>query len=170
MKGKIIRASVLATLLPATVPVGAEEWKNWFNDPFFQVRNGMADCPAPLGPLLPQSRRNEEAHSRVERGTSCWMAGKCSRANAYWYDADIGKAVEKTFTDTQDFRDASLWITVQRRFIMVEGCVAATEQVQRIEALLQALPDVERVIVQVRRPGDAKPPYALLPDEAGIEK
>lgn len=166
-----MRPAMLATLLlSATSSAGTEDLKNWFNDPFFQVRNGVADCPAPLGPLLPQSRRNDEAHYRVERGTSCWLEGKCDRANAYWYDAGIGKAVEKTFSGTPDFRDTSLWITVQRRFIMVEGCVAAPEQAKRLEALLKALPDVERVIVQVRKPGDTTPPYALLPGEAGIRK
>ena len=144
----------------------AEEWRNWFDDPFFQVRRNISDCPAPQGPMLPESKRNAEAHYRVERGTSCWLAGKCSRANAYWYDKDIGKAVEKAFAGTPDFADTSLWITVQRRFVMVEGCVGSAETEQRLETLLQTLPDVERVIVQVRKPNDAKPPYTVMPDKA----
>ena len=154
---------ISATLFLLSVPAAAEEWKNWFDDPFFQVRKGMPDCPAPLGPLLPQSKRNAEAHYRVERGTSCWLAGKCERANAYWYDADIAKAVQKAFADTPDFAGAGLWVTVQRRFVMVEGCIAAPEDEHKISALLEPLADVERVIVQVRKPGDLKPPYALMP-------
>jgi hypothetical protein len=72
--------------------------------------------------------------------------------------------VEKAFADTPDFVDASLWVTVQRRFITVEGCVASPEAEEKLAALLQPLPDVERVIVQVRKPGDPKLPYAVLPD------
>lgn len=157
----------LALMLPALLVTAsstavAQELKNWFNDPFFQVRAGIADCPTPLGPLLPQPKRNAEAHYRVERGTNCWLAGKCDRANAYWYDVDIGKSAAKAFADTADFRDTSLWVTVQRRFITVEGCVAMQDDERKLHALLETLPDVERVIVQVRKPGENKPPYALL--------
>ena len=28
----------------------AEERRNWFGDPFFQISSGLAACPAPLGP------------------------------------------------------------------------------------------------------------------------
>jgi hypothetical protein len=153
-------------LLGFCTTAAAEEWKNWFDDPFFQVRKNISGCPVPQGPTLPESRRNAEAHYRVERGTSCWLAGKCDRANAYWYDKDIGKAVEKVFADTPDFADTSLWVTVQRRFVMVEGCVGSTEAEQRLASLLQAIPDVERVIVQVRKADDTKPPYAIMPDAA----
>ncbi len=143
--------------------VSAEELRNWFDDPFFQARQGLPACPAPLGPFLPQSKRNAEAHYRVERGTSCWLAGKCAQPNAYWYDKGIATSVEKAFADSPEFGDTSLWITVQRRFVMVEGCVSKPEQEHQIEVLIQPLPDVERVIVQVAKPGDAKPPYALAP-------
>jgi hypothetical protein len=164
VKNRINHCILPALLLGVTTAVAAQELRNWFDDPFFQVRKGSPDCPTPLGPFLPQSKRNAEGHYRIERGTSCWLAGKCDRANAYWYDAGIGKAVEKAFADTPDFVDASLWVTVQRRFITVEGCVASPEAEEKLAALLQPLPDVERVIVQVRKPGDPKLPYAVLPD------
>ncbi len=164
------RRIVFIALLGMAATAQAEELKNWFGDPFFQVRTGIPDCPTPLGPLLPQSKRNDEAHYRIERGTSCWLAGKCDRANAYWYDAGIGKAVEKTFAGSQDFRDASLWVTVQRRFIMVEGCVASPRTERKLRDLLETLPDVERVIVDVRKPGDVKPPYAILPESQSLVK
>lgn len=160
MRARLISAILLCLPLAAS----AEELKNWFDDPFIQVRQGRANCPVPLGPLLPQSKRNAEAHYRVERGASCWLAGKCAKPNAYWYDADIGKAVAKAFADSPAFTDTSLWVTVQRRFVMVEGCAARPEQEQQIQALIEPLPDVERVIVQLAKPGDAKPPYATAPD------
>ncbi len=161
---------VAAVLLSQFGAASAEELRNWFDDPFFQVRSGVPDCPAPLGPLLPQSKRNTEAHYRVERGTSCWLAGECAQPNAYWYDAGIGKAAAKAFADSPDFGDTSLWLTVQRRFVTVEGCISRPEQARQIEALIQPLPDVERVIVQVAQPGEAKPPYALAPSAAGNGK
>jgi hypothetical protein len=58
---------------------------NPFNDPFVQATTGRA-CPAPRGPAYTETQRNQEAHQRVERGTSCWLAGKCSEPNAYRYD------------------------------------------------------------------------------------
>ncbi len=163
MRTWLIAAMLLSQTSALIGTASAEELKNWFDDPFFQVRKGLPDCPAPLGPLLPQSKRNAEAHYRVERGTSCWLAGQCAKPNAYWYDAGIGKAVEKAFADSSDFGNTSLWVTVQRRFVTVEGCISAPQQERQIEAMIQVLPDVERVIVQVAKPGDPKPPYAPAP-------
>jgi hypothetical protein len=99
--------------------------KNWFSDPFFQVRAGVARCPVPRGPLLTEAEMKSESHSRVERGTSCWMAGKCARPNAYLYDAALAKTVHARFDHSEAFKDASLWITIKRKFVWVEGCVAA---------------------------------------------
>jgi hypothetical protein len=152
----------------ASMNAGADDGamrKNWFDDPFFQVRDGIANCPKPLGPLLTEAEMNSEAHSRVERGTSCWMAGKCSEPNAYRYDAAIGKAVAERFRAESGFRDASLWITVKRRFVWVEGCVAHSEQAQELERFALSVPDVERAIVNVRTGTEGKPPYPVLSPE-----
>ncbi len=140
-----------------------EELKNWFDDPFFQVRSGLPACPLPLGPLMSEAQRRAESHYRVERGTSCWLEGKCAQPNAYWYDAPLGQAIEQKFAATAEFGDTSLWITVQRRFVIVQGCISRAEQAQQIETLLQATPDIDRVIVELMGPGDAKPPYRLAP-------
>jgi hypothetical protein len=137
--------------------------KNWFNDPFFQVRNALPTCPVPLGPLITEAQRNEEAHYRVERGTSCWMAGKCDKPNSYLYDAPIAEAVRQRFSASPEFTDASLWITVQRRFVIVQGCITHAEQATRIESMIAVVPDVERVILQLISTPHEKPPYALAP-------
>jgi hypothetical protein len=135
--------------------------KNWFNDPFFQVRNALPACPVPLGPLITEAQRNEEAHYRVERGTSCWMAGKCEKPNSYLYDAPIAEAVRQRFSASPEFADASLWITVQRRFVIVQGCITHAEQAARIESMIAVVPDVERVILQLISTPHEKPPYPL---------
>lgn len=140
-----------------------EEPKNWFNDPFIQVRQGFSACPLPLGPLITEAQRRAEAHYRVERGTSCWMEGKCTKPNAYLYDAPIGASIAQSFAASSDFADTSLWITVQRRFVMVEGCISRPEQGPEIEARIQAIPDVERVILELMLPGQTRVPYPIAP-------
>jgi hypothetical protein len=135
--------------------------KNWFNDPFFQVRAGIPRCPAPLGPMITEAERNAEAHYRVERGTSCWMEGKCSKPNSYLYDAPIADALRQRFAQIDDFDNTSLWLIVQRRFVTVQGCITRPEQAAAIEAAIKAAPDVERVILQVSPPPYEHPPYPL---------
>ena len=139
--------------------------KNWFNDPFFQVRTGVPRCQVPRGPLLTEAEMKSESHSRVERGTSCWMAGKCAQHNAYLYDAALAKTVQARFERSEAFKDASLWITIKRRFVWIEGCVAARADKERLEAFIQSTPDVERVIVDVTTDVTAKPPYPTERDE-----
>jgi hypothetical protein len=158
----------LFCLLCLAGAAGADEpavLKNWFDDPFFQVRDGIMNCPQPLGPLLTEAEMKSEAHSRIERGTSCWMSGQCKEPNTYRYDAGIGKAIEARFRSEPGFRDASLWITVKRKFVWVEGCVGRKEEAQELERLVLSVPDVERAIVNVRTAVDGEPPYPVRPPE-----
>ena len=94
-----------------------------------------------------------EAHPRIERGTSCFMAGKCSEPNAYRYDARIAKAaqdvVARAVRRDAGLAQSSVWLTVQRRFVFVQGCVADRAQVARRRALIKAVPDVEYVGVDL---------------------
>jgi hypothetical protein len=82
-------ASSAALLLGATAawPQGEPaRLPNPFGDPFVQATSGSS-CPPPLGPAYSEAERRVEAHSRVERGTTCWLAGLCAEPNAYRYDA-----------------------------------------------------------------------------------
>jgi hypothetical protein len=138
--------------------------KNWFNDPFIQVRDAVPDCPLPLGPLVSEPEARKESHWRTERGTSCWLAGQCSKPNSYLYDAPIAHAVQTHFARDPAFARSSLWLTFQRRFVWVEGCSAdPTINPAALEAFIRAEPDVERVIVNLRAPGASKAPYPLAP-------
>ena len=139
--------------------------KNWFDDPFFQVRAGVSQCPIPRGPLLTEAEMKSESHSRVERGTSCWMAGKCAQPNAYLYDAALAKTIQARFDHSEAFKDASLWITIKRKFVWVEGCVATGADRDQLETLIQSTPEVERVIVNVTTDAATKPPYPTERDE-----
>jgi len=132
---------------------------NPFNDPFLQATAGRP-CPAPLGPAYTEAERRIEAHSRVERGTTCWLQGLCAEPNAYRYDAANAIAAAAALRRDPALAGSTIWLTAQRRFVYLEGCVADLAQARRAEALVQALPDVDRVIPALALPGE-KPPYAV---------
>jgi len=154
-----------AGMMATTTSANSEILKNWFNDPFIQVRSAVPDCPQPLGPLVSAEEARKESHWRTERGTTCWLAGKCGKPNSYLYDAPIARSVQAHFAAEPGFaRNSSLWLTFQRRFVWVEGCSAdRVIDAAALEAFVRTEPDVERVIVNLRRPGDSKPPYPLAP-------
>ena len=165
---RCFRKTIFAALaLTAACARGADgdALKNWFNDPFFRVSAGIPDCPLPLGPLLTEAEMKAESHSRVERGTSCWMAGKCKQPNAYLYDAGIAQTIRQRFQSTGAFDKDSLWITVSRRFVWAEGCVTDPRKAAEIEALLRTVPDVERILVNVTSPSMQRPAYRTLREE-----
>lgn len=155
-----LKLLLLAVPLP-TLADGAV-LKNWFNDPFLQVRAALPACPTPLGPLATEADMRKEAHWRTERGNSCWVAGKCKRPNSYLYDADIARDLTRRFADSGQFRQASLWLTVQRRFVWVEGCAAKSISLPALERFIAQTPDVERVILNVTA-NPARPGYPRLP-------
>jgi hypothetical protein len=120
----------------------------------------------PRGPLATEADMRKEAHARVERGTSCWLAGKCSRPNAYQYDTDIAVAVAQRFATSRALHEATLWVTVQRRIAWVEGCAAQPEAERRVARLLKGIPDLQQVIVQVARDPAGRVPYPIRPATA----
>jgi hypothetical protein len=131
------------------VSVSAEVLKNHYNDPFIQVTNGIAQCPQPKGPFMTLAEANAEAHPRIERGTTCFMSGKCKEPNAYRYDAQIGAAAKLKFDvaigKVPSYARSSVWLTVQRRFVFAHGCVGSKAQATAIEALLKSIENVEYV-------------------------
>ena len=86
----IVLTATTLVAAPATASDDAAQLKNWYDDPFFSVSSDIPGCPVPLGPLLTRSEMQREAHARVERGTRCYLEGKCTRTNSYLNDADIG--------------------------------------------------------------------------------
>ncbi|MEP7303631.1 MAG: transporter [Caldimonas sp.] len=152
-------ALALASLLADTHALAGDELLlNPFGDPFVRATVGRP-CPTPLGPAYTEATRRIESHSRAERGTTCWLAGRCSEPNAYRYDVPNAIAALAALQRDLSFADSAVWVTAQRRFLYLEGCVADPAQAQRMEALLQALPEVDRVIPALALPGE-KPPYA----------
>lgn len=136
--------------------------KNWYNDPFFALSSDVPACPTPLGPLMTKAEADDDAHYRVERGTTCWLAHECSKPNSYLYDADIAAAIRRQMQGDARFKGASVWITVQRRFVYAEGCVPAGFDSAALERRLLAIPDVEQVFVRVTSQPRGALPYKTL--------
>ncbi|MEO8151595.1 MAG: BON domain-containing protein [Rhizobacter sp.] len=153
-----------ALCAPAASAQSAPERRNWFNDPFFQVTAQVPGCPVPAGPFLTDAEKRVQSHGRAERGTTCWLAGKCERPNSYAYDQDIADAVQAFFHAQTPAPHSALWVTVQRRVVFIEGCVAEPRTGPRLEALIRsAVPDTERVIAIVYvKKAQRRPPYKLL--------
>ncbi|TMH07868.1 MAG: BON domain-containing protein [Betaproteobacteria bacterium] len=151
-----------ASLAAADEPLRA----NPFNDPFERATSATAACPVPRGPAYSESQMRAEAHSRIERGTTCWLSGLCSEPNAYRYDARVAQGVVAALRgDAELDRAASIWVIVQRRIVYLQGCVASPQQARRAEAIAAAVPEVERVIPSLSAPGEA-PLYPLQSDTA----
>lgn len=154
-------SAALSVMLCAP-PAGAAELRNWFDDPFFPVSAAIAGCPQPAGPFVDEANRRVQMHRRLEKGTTCWLAGKCEQPNAYAYDAAIAVALRESFAAAPAAQSGSLWITVQGRVVYIEGCAPDPQRATaELEALARAAPQVEQVLAIVFD-GHGRPPYALM--------
>jgi hypothetical protein len=135
------------------------ERRNWFDDPFERATGGLSGCPAPEGPLLTQDEQRREAHHRIERGTSCWLAGQCDEPNAYKHDPEINAAAAAALRSDRRLSDTRLWVTTQRKFVFVQGCVRNRAQVRQVERDVRTDPRVEYVGVDVLVGTRGRPPY-----------
>ena len=125
----------------------AEERRNWFDDPFVQVTAGIAACPVPRGPEITAAERIAESHYRVERGVSCYQAGRCRLPNAYLYDREIIPRVAKAIDATGLYgTTTSVWAEGQRRWVWLKGCVRQRADALALVELVRNLDDVEGVV------------------------
>lgn len=152
---------VLATLgliVPRSA-APAEERANYFNDPFIQVTNAVAECPVPEGPSITKAEMWAQSHWGAERGTSCFLSGHCRLPNSYLYDKEVISRVKKTMEADGRFATTSLWVEGQRRWVWLKGCVRSQAEADALEQLVRNLDDVEAVVSQlsVMKP-PARPP------------
>lgn len=157
-------ASTTSAASTASVASAASvERRNWYDDPFWALSHSIAECPTPLGPLMTRAQMEDDAHYRVERGTTCWLAHRCSKPNAYLYDRPIAGELKKRFADGDPaLAGTSIWITIQRRFVYAEGCVSASFDRDALRRRLEALPDVERVFLRLTDDPRGRAPYKTL--------
>jgi hypothetical protein len=165
MSVKVCYRYVLMLVCSLLVSVSGEaaEWRNWHNDPFFSISEELADCPLPAGPYVTAEQNLAEQHHRAERGTSCWLVGKCDRPTAYAYDADIAAAIKEAIPRlTPLLVNTSLWVTVQGRVVYIEGCATLSSVSRELEKFIMGLPYVEIAVGKIGR-GVGEPPYTMLP-------
>jgi BON domain len=124
-------AVVVLTWLAAGPPEAAEERRNWFDTPFDQAVSGAAGCPRPEGPLITADEMRQQAHGRIERGTSCWLAKKCEDSNVYRRDPEIQARVLQAIRSEPLAARSSVWLTTERRYVTLQGCVEST-RVRRV--------------------------------------
>ena len=154
------RFAILAALAPlAPCAMAAEELRNWFDDPWFQARNGYPGCPMPRGPFSTREEMLRETHHRSERGTRCWLEKRCAKPSAYMYDRDIAASIRARFEASAALRDTSLWVTVQGRYAWVEGCVRSEKERRELASLMHAIPDLDLMTINVSTRRGAAPPY-----------
>ena len=137
--------------------------QNFGHDPFLHISTAISDCPTPLGPAMRESDWLADAHHRIEKGNHCWLEGRCRLSNSYRYDAEIAEAAQRRLatvaTDLPWASQTSLWLTFQRRIIVVQGCIAPGFALKPFLKALGETADVEAVVDQVvvRRPGAPMP-------------
>lgn len=146
----------VATLLAHSAVAQADDTRaNRGNDPFLHVSSAIAGCEAPRGPFETEQEWLDEGHYRIERGNSCWIAGRCRLSNSYDYDREIAASVTRRLNSlnaSMQWREkTSLWLTIQRRFIYLDGCVAHDFDKSGFVSALGETADVEKVIDRTTR-------------------
>lgn len=120
-----------------------------YDDPFLEVTHGMASCPQPRPPVASPEQARMEAHLRTERGTRCYLEGRCRLPNSYSYDPEIIPRVKKAILATGKYGDSTVSVFGQRRWVFLLGCVRSKAQSQALETLVKGIDDVERVVNQL---------------------
>ena len=120
----------------------AVEPRTYQLDPFAQATDGYVACPAAKPPVLTEQEMRTTAHQRVERGTSCCLAGTCECGGAYKRDPEINDRIVAAIRADKRFRDTSVWVTTTRKFVALQGCVRTMAQRKALERLVKRQPDV----------------------------
>ena len=158
----LIFAAASIAVSSAALADNAMQLTNWYNDPFFTVSADLAGCPVPRGPLLTKTQMEREAHVRVERGTRCYMEGRCAKMSSYLYDADIADNLRHALAESPVLKGTSLWVSVQRRWVTIQGCANVKSKKTALKAIALRIPDVENDFVDLRFDRKRPAPYPVL--------
>jgi osmotically-inducible protein OsmY len=124
----------------------AAEPDNYYSDPApLQATHGISDCAAPAVRVLSPEDARREAHQRVERGTSCWLAGTCEPGGDYKNDAVVNARVADAIANDARFANTSIWVETLRKFVTLKGCVADDTQSRELESLVRSVTGVKLV-------------------------
>ena len=87
-----------------------------------------------------------QSHLRSERGTRCYLSGRCRLPNSYLYDQEIIPRVKKAIDVDGGFADTSVWAEGQRRWVTLKGCVRSKSESEALVKLVGSIDDVEKVV------------------------
>lgn len=145
MRTHPIRRLALLAAAAAAVSVPLATADDYQLDPFEQATAGFTACPTVAPPILTIEQMRSQAHQRVERGTSCCLAGTCECGGSYKHDPEINSRVAAAIRNGPRFRDASIWVTTTRKFVTLQGCVRTPAQKRALGRLVARQPDVALV-------------------------
>ncbi len=159
-------------------PAATDDAKALLNrgqDPFFRISSGMTGCPEPLGPRIDEAAWQRETHHRLERGYRCHAEGRCRLSNAYHYDREIAETVQRRlqWLSRRDrgsphggdptLAQTSLWLTVSRRWVTIQGCVPRGFDPKPLADALREVEGVERVVIETTDRPSQRVPYPVFP-------
>jgi hypothetical protein len=136
------RAALAIAVLCFAFRVDAQTSQSYLLDPFAQATSGDERCPAAKPPILDEQQMRSQAHSRVERGTSCCLAGTCECGGPYKHDAEINDRVVEAIRVDKRFRDSAVWVTTTRGFVTLRGCVRNPAQKNALRQVVKRQPGV----------------------------
>jgi osmotically-inducible protein OsmY len=146
-------ASILISIASAVPIARGAEPDNPYNDPPpVRATSGIAACPAPRVRVLTPEQARREAHQRIERGTSCWLAGQCEPGGDYKDDGPTTKRVAEAIAHDARFADTSLWVETLRKFVTIKGCLARASQADDVAALARSVDGVKLVWQEATSP------------------
>jgi hypothetical protein len=137
--------------------------RNWFETPFDQALDGAQSCPPAEGPLITEDEMRRQAHGRIERGTSCWLAGQCEDSNVYRRDPQIQQRVLLAVRADPRLARSSIWITTERRWVTLAGCADSDATRSRLLGIVRRVEGVERVFDRTIVGTRAAPRWAVGP-------
>ncbi len=141
-----LRASLfIAIAFHAGITPSAEPDNPYNDPPPVQATRAIARCPAPRIRTLTPDEARREAHQRIERGTSCWLAGQCEAGGDYKHDAETNARVAAAISNDLRFANSSLWVETLRKFVTIKGCLADAKQGRELEAMVKAIDGVKLV-------------------------
>jgi hypothetical protein len=142
---------------------GAQERRNWFDDPFLEVTSALPGCKAPAPPGMTEEEMRAEAHVRSQHGTSCYRVGRCRLPNSYLYDKELIPRVAQYLRMDGRFDDTSVWVLGERRLVTLMGCVRTKEQAEAMEKAVLLVDDVMGVVNHLSIGTTASPKYRPQP-------
>ncbi|TFZ04092.1 BON domain-containing protein [Ramlibacter humi] len=157
----MVKKSTAALLAALALAAGAQEKRNWFDDPFVQVTSAMPGCPVPAPPGMTEEQMRKEAHVRAQHGTSCYRVGRCRLPNSYLYDKELIPRVAQYIRMDGRFDDSSVWVLGERRLVTLMGCVRTQEEADAMEKTVLLVDDVMGVINYLSVGTAAKPRYEV---------